>query len=137
MIADVIANGPAVPDIAAMYWTCVDVSHSKFSLLTSDRPLVLSSGLADPSCLLVLPLSPHKLFLSSNDPRFTRPLPVARHAEKVKTVNKAVVQQAREFVWSTDDNQLEFVRKHIRTAPDRVILTDEQRQQGIAAARGT
>ena len=89
---------------------------------------MLSGGLADPSCLLVLPLSPHKLFISSNDPRLTRPLPVARHAEKVR--------QAREFVWGTDDDQLEFVRKHIRTAPDRVILTDAQRRQGIAAARG-
>jgi hypothetical protein len=75
-------------------------------------------------------------FISSNDPRFTRPLPVARHEEKVKTVNKAVVRQAREFVWGTDDDQLEFVRKHIRTVPDRVILSDAQRQQGIAAARG-
>jgi len=137
MIADVIANSPAVPDIAAMHWTCVDVSHSKFSLLTSDRPLVMSGGLADPSCLLVLPLSPHKLFVASHDPRFTMPLPVARHAEKVKTINRAVVRQAREFVWGTDEAQLEFVRTHMRTVPDRVILTDEQRQQGIAAARGT
>jgi hypothetical protein len=29
-----------------------------------------------------------------------------------------------------------FVRKYMRMVPDRVILIDEQRQQGIAAARG-
>jgi hypothetical protein len=136
MLVDIIANSRAVPDIAAMHWTCVDVTQSKFSLLTSDRPLVMSSGLAGPRCLLVLPLSPNKLFVASHDPRFTRPLPAARHAAKVKTINKAVVRQAREFVWGTDDAQLEFVRKHMRTVPDRVILTDEQRQEGIAAARG-
>jgi hypothetical protein len=51
-------------------------------------------------------------------------------------MNRDVVRQAREFVWGADDAQLEFVRKHMRTVPDRVILTDEQRQEGIAAARG-
>jgi hypothetical protein len=136
MIADVIGNSRAVPDIAAMPWICVDVSQSKFSLLTSDRPLVMSSGLADPLCYLVLPLAPKKLFVASHDNRYAKTLPGAAHARIVKAMNRDVVRQAREFVWGTDDAQLEFVRKHMRTVPDRVILTDEQRQEGIAAARG-
>ncbi len=136
MIADIIGNSRAVPDIAAMPWMCVDVRQSKFSLLTSDRPLVMSAGLADPLCYLALPLSPHQLFVASHDDRYAKTLPGAAHSRIVKAMNRDVVRQAREFVWGTDDAQLEFVRKHIRTAPDRVILTDDQRQEAIAAARG-
>jgi Protein of unknown function (DUF4238) len=136
MIADIIGNGRAVPDIAAMPWVCVDVSQSKFSLLTSDRSLVMSAGLSDPLCYLALPLSPHRLFVASHDDRYAKTLPGAAHTLIVKAMNRDVVRQAREFVWGTDDDQLAFVRKHIRTSPDRVILTDAQRQQGIAAVRG-
>lgn len=136
MIADIIGNSRAVPDIVAMPWICVDVSQSKFSLLTSDRPLVMSSGLADPLCYLALPLSPKKLFVASHDNRYTKTLPGTAHARIAKAMNRDMVRQAREFVWGSDDAQLEFVRKHIRTAPDRVILTDDQRQETILAARG-
>lgn len=136
MIADIIGNSRAVPDIVAMPWTVVDVSKAKLSLLTSDRPLVMSHGLSDPLCYVALPLSPRKLFVASHDRRYAQKLPGAAHARIVKAMNRDVVRQAREFVWGTDDAQLEFVRKHIRTAPDRVVLTAEQRQQGIATARG-
>jgi hypothetical protein len=54
----------------------------------------------------------------------------------VKAMNRDVVRQAREFVWGSDDAQVEFVQRHMRTVSDRVILTDAQRQQGIVAARG-
>ncbi|CUT14361.1 hypothetical protein BF49_5441 [Bradyrhizobium sp.] len=136
MIADIIGNSRAVPDIAAMPWTCVDVSQSKFSLLTSDRPLVMFSGLADPLCYLALPLSPHRLFVASHDRRYAKKLPGTGDTRIVKAMNMDVVRQAREFVWGSDDAQVEFVQRHMRTVPDRVILTEDQRQQGIAAARG-
>jgi hypothetical protein len=47
-----------------------------------------------------------------------------------------VVCQARKFVWATDDSQLEFVRRYIGTAPDRTIITEAQKQEALAAARG-
>jgi hypothetical protein len=53
-----------------------------------------------------------------------------------KVLNKAVVSQARKFVWATDDSQLSFVRRYIGTAPDRTILTEKQKREALAAARG-
>jgi 2-polyprenyl-6-methoxyphenol hydroxylase-like FAD-dependent oxidoreductase len=44
--------------------------------------------------------------------------------------------EARQFVWATDESQLEFVRRYISTAPDRPIITEEQKQESLAAARG-
>ena len=51
-------------------------------------------------------------------------------------MNEAVVRQARQYVWATDDSQIGFVRKHIGKAPDRELLTDEQKQQAINVAQG-
>jgi hypothetical protein len=136
MITDVIANSRAVPDIVAMPWVVIDVSKSKFSLLTSDRPLVLSTSLADPLCYIALPLSPEKLFVASYDPRYAKTLPTKARTTIVRAMNIDVVRHAREFVWGSDDVQMRLVENRIGTAPDRVILPEEQREEALAVARG-
>jgi hypothetical protein len=50
-------------------------------------------------------------------------------------MNKDVVSQAREFVWGLDDAEIDFVRTYIKSESDRVILSDEQREEALAAAR--
>jgi hypothetical protein len=58
------------------------------------------------------------------------------HTKIAKVTNKTVVAQAQEFVWGTDDSQLEFVRRYMGTAPERVVLTEQQRAEAIAAVQG-
>jgi hypothetical protein len=76
------------------------------------------------------------LFVAAHDPAFACWLAGQKHPELAKVINKAVVCQARKFVWATDDSQLEFVRRYIGSAPDRVIITEEQKSEALAAARG-
>ena len=47
-----------------------------------------------------------------------------------------MVCQARKYVWYVDEAKLEFVRRHIGTAPDRVTITEEKKTQSLVAARG-
>ena len=136
LLADVIANSRAVPDICKMRWTCVDLSQSPITLLTSDRPLVMPFGLDDPKAYLALPMGPRHLFVAAYGDQYAKALRANGHGKIVKIINKEVVRQARETVWDTDDANIEFVRKHIGKAPERVILTGEQRQEILAAARG-
>ena len=136
MLVDIIANERAVPDIAKMHWTRVEVSRSKYSLLTSDRPLVMPVGLGHQQCYIALPVGPRHLFVAAHDDRFSRALPTADHNRIVKLMNKDVVRQARQYVWGEDNSQIEFVRKNLAKLPDREILTEAQRQEAIAAARG-
>lgn len=136
MLADVIGNSHAVPDITKMRWICVDVSKSELSLLTSDRPVVMPVGLSHQLCYIALPIGPYSLFVAAHDDRFSKALPAANCTKIVKVMNKDVVRQARQFVWGTDDAQIDFVRKHVGSAPDRVIITEEQKEEAIAAARG-
>jgi hypothetical protein len=87
-------------------------------------------------CYIALPVGPRHLFVAAHDDRFSRLLPSADHNKIAKLMNKDVVGQARQYVWGEDDSQIEFVRKHFATLPDREILTEAQRQEAIAAARG-
>ena len=130
---ETIANGRVGPTIFNTHWTRHSVEHCKLHLLTSDRPIVMPVGLGDRRAL---PVSPSVLFAAAHEPAFARSLAARKHREVVKAVNRAVVTQARKFVWATDNSQLEFVHHHIGTAPDRTIITEEQKRETLAAARG-
>src|SRR5262249_41018510 len=131
-----IANERVGSTIFNMHWTRHVLKNSKFQLLTSDRPIIMPLGLGDPRASIVLPVSPSVVFVAAHDRVFASWLAGQKDPELAKAFNKAVVCQARKFVWATDDSQLEFVRRHIGTAPDRTIITEAQKQEALAAARG-
>jgi hypothetical protein len=133
MTADIIANSRAVPYIATMHWTRVDLRGSKLPLLTSDRPLVFV-GLSDPRTYMALPIGPYDLFVAARDDRFSRPRTDA--TDIAWRMNRDVVSLGRQFVWGVDDVQIDFVRTYLGSAPDRVILTETQRQNILAIGRG-
>jgi hypothetical protein len=60
----------------------------------------------------------------------------ANPTQVVRLHNQRVIEQARRYVWGSTDSQIAFVRKHFGKSPDRVILTDQQRQEAIAAVAG-
>jgi Protein of unknown function (DUF4238) len=134
MTADIIANSRAVPDIASMHWTRINLSGSEVPLLTSDRPLVMFVGLSDPRAYMALPIGPYDLFVAARDDRFSRPRTDA--TDIARRMNRDVVSSGRQFVWDVDDGQIDFVRTWIGSAPDRVILTESQRQNILAIGRG-
>ncbi len=133
ILSDIIGNHRAVPDIVRMNWGKLNLSGSKIPLLTSDRPLALVA-LSDPNAYIALPVGPHDLFVAAFDDRFSRPHLDA--TEVAWRMNKDVVSNGREFVWGVDDSQIDFVRTYIGSAPDRVILSREQQEESLAAARG-
>jgi hypothetical protein len=136
LLIDIIDNDQLGPTIFDMHWSRVPLKRSKFSLLNSDRPLVRPRGLYDPRGYILLPIAPDMLFLAANDISLARNIFEGNHTLAAKQVNKAVVSQAREFVWGVDDRQLPFVQKHMATAPERPLLTEGQRQQALDAAQG-
>jgi hypothetical protein len=135
-LMETISNERVGPTIFKMHWTRHDLRQSKLPLLTSDRPLIMPLGLGDPRAHIVLAATPTVLFVAAHDQGFAGSVARWNHTDLVKMLNKAVVSQARKFVWATDDSRLEFVRRYIGTAPDRTILTEEQKGEALAAARG-
>lgn len=135
-LIETISSERLGPHIFDMHWTRHSLTGSRLHLLTSDRPIIMPLGLGDPRAYIMLPVSPTVLFMAARDPAFARFLAGRKHTDLVKMLNKAVVCQARKYVWAADDSQLEFVRRHIGTAPDRPIITEEQKRESLAAARG-
>ena len=136
-IMQTIENERVGPTIFDMHWTAVYVPKSKHTFLTSDRPIVMPMGLANPKAYIALAVGPQALFVASKQKGFGEFLATSYpNSGLVKEINRAIVAQARQFVWSTDDAQLPFVRKHMATAGERPLLTEAAKQEGLAAARG-
>jgi hypothetical protein len=135
MLAGVIQSKRPIRDIMNMVWTAVDVTGASRTLMTSDRAVVMPLGLGDKDAYIALAISPTKVFVAAYNNRF-RQLPTKSKSEIVRIVNRDVVRQARQYVWSVDDSQKPFVQKHIATIGDRVILSEEQKQQALRQARG-
>ena len=136
MLAEIINNDRIGPTIFDMDWSRVDLRRSNLPLLFSDRPLDRPLGLGDRRAYIALPIAPYALFLASHDPDLSTSIAHGNHTEAVRKMNKTVVSQAREYVWGVDDSQLAFVKRHMGTAPQRPIITEEMRMRAIAAARG-
>jgi hypothetical protein len=85
---------------------------------------------------MVLPMGPHDLFVAAFDEQITNALPSVDPTKLALEMNRDVVSSARQFVWGVDDGPIDFVRTWIGSAPDRVILTETQRQNILATGRG-
>lgn len=134
IMRQIISEHRAEPDVTAMHWTCVDLRRSRTPLLTSDRPIVFLS-LSDPNSYIALPIGPYDLFIAAFDDRFERQFLTSDPSKVAWAMNRDVVSQAREFVWELDDADIDFVQTYIKSASNRVILSDAQREEALAAAR--
>jgi len=59
--------------IFEFHWWTVDFTASRISLLTSDRPLVMTNGLQKERCVIALPLSPRLAFSRPKTPKLLKP----------------------------------------------------------------
>jgi hypothetical protein len=136
MLAELIDNDRLGPTIFEMQWAVLDMKQSKFSILTSDRPLYMPLPLGRPDAYILLPISPTKYFIAARQRATIEALNKLDKTKVVREVNTAIVQQAREFVWGCDDSQKGFVEKHFAKLPERELLTEGQMKEAIDAARG-
>jgi hypothetical protein len=107
-----ISNGFAAQHIMSMRWSTAYFPNTRFSLLTSDRPLVMTNGFAGTDGHFAIPISPRHLFLGANSEQIETRIKAMPPDEIVKTMNIRVVEQARKFVYGENDKPLRFVRNH-------------------------
>jgi hypothetical protein len=122
--------------ILGMKWGRIHFFKSRFSLLTSDRPLDMPFGLQSQRSYIALPISPRVVFTACYDDSALRSMQQGDHSDTVRRLNHATVEKARQYVWGIDDSAEAFVRKHICTVPDRVIISEEARELSLQQARG-
>ncbi|KQW30777.1 hypothetical protein ASE36_00290 [Rhizobium sp. Root274] len=98
-----------------MDWRVIEIPRTAHELLTSDRPIIRSNALKPPYGHIAIPIGPRKLFLASEDTKFLAEMErVDRHLLARET-NRAVVEGAGRFVYSTNERQHQFVANRFGT----------------------
>ncbi len=97
----------------AMLWNVLDLSASRFRLLTSDWPLYREFN--GERMLFVLPISPIALFTAVTHREIFENLRRKRADDLVRRINETVVSYARLYVYSTDRAQERFIFKRMST----------------------
>jgi Protein of unknown function (DUF4238) len=103
-----------------MRWSTFDVSPGGVSLLTGDRPFVATAGLADPKCIVALPLSPDMLFIATNTESVERRLRATPVVQLAKAMNTNIVNQAMKHVYGNSPRHLRFVENRLRRLPTAI-----------------
>jgi Protein of unknown function (DUF4238) len=108
--------------ISNMYWQVLEIPNDTSPLLTSDRPVWMTTTITEANAFFILPIGPKRLFTASVT-RGTRDQLKKRHRIQLgKYVNKLVVQHAVNYVYGVDDKLLVFVQKHIATRRHSSLL---------------
>jgi hypothetical protein len=115
-----------------LVWKVVPV-QSAYTLLTSDRPVVMTNGLVKAGDHLAVAIGPRKLFIAANTPEIASRLAAARHDELVSQMNDRVCKQARRYVFAIDDSQRTFIDRRLglnwpSTPVDTLTMPNEPRR---------
>jgi hypothetical protein len=110
--------------INKMTWHLLTLKNAPMPFLTSDRPILMTNGLAGPRDHIALALGPDTFFLAVNDNRVLREIQATDPGKLLQTANDRVCLQARKFVYSTDASHLEFVEARLgRKLPSTPLET--------------
>lgn len=113
-----------------MRWKVLDFEGCGFPLLTSDRPVWMTTTLADTDAFIMMPIGPTRLFLATREAATMLRIDAQKRRQQAKKLNKITVQHAVGFVFGGDNKMEPFVQKHFAT---RRISTHMER---YAAMRG-
>lgn len=140
-IWSVLEQNRAMGLIDNLKWSIRRTDAAKLPLMTSDRPVVTNFRLGFPEGFLFMPLSPSVIFIAQVDR--APALAVLRDGtdnEVMKFCNRAVVAQAKQYVWASTDRHDPYVRKWIGTSPQRRFISVEtagaNRSPEVLAAAG-
>jgi hypothetical protein len=96
-----------------MRWSVVTFAKERHTLLTSDRPIIMTNGIVGPKDHLALPIGPRMLFLATNNIETEQMVRTIDPGILMAQINDRVASQARRYVWGNDNRQLRFVENRL------------------------
>lgn len=107
-----------------MRWSLVTFKNERHTLLTSDRPIIMTNGIIGPEDHLALPIGPRILFVATNNIETENKIRTIDATIMMTQVNHRVAAQARKYVYGTDNTQLRFVENRLgRKLPSTPLET--------------
>ncbi|MGH7114940.1 MAG: DUF4238 domain-containing protein [Stellaceae bacterium] len=120
-LPDMIDNEPIGQQIINMRWAMLNLSMAPHTLLTGDRPCMTSRGIADPACILSLPVSPTHLFVAAHDIRLLHRLAAQPARDTARNSNDCIVKLAVQNIYGCTGARLTFVEQRLRKADDPIV----------------
>jgi hypothetical protein len=108
-----LAPGLVVRGIAAMQWRTKSVAAASHTMLTSDRPVIMTNGIAHAEGHLAIPISPTILFVATRNAETYGKISAMSDDLTVKAVNSKVSEQAVDYIYGVDSRQLSFVENRL------------------------
>ena len=99
--------------LVSMKWGTIDLRRADRSLLVGDRPLLIVNGLKDKNCVVLLPISPTRLFVATNDERQIQKLLKRGDRYLAGVVNDEIVRRATRHVYGSGPGHLNFVQSRL------------------------
>ncbi len=121
-LASVIDSKNVGTVINNMQWRVLSTVGASNSLLTSDRPVIRTSGLTNRGDHIAMPISPTTLFLASQDTQMLDQIETISLSELVRISNRHVVRGAATYVYGDNASQLPFVAKHLGREPQHRLM---------------
>jgi hypothetical protein len=98
-----------IKELIDMAWVTCDLRLSRNTLLTSDRPVIMTNGLMQPGAHIAIPISPRSFFWAYRTEENFQKFAKMNQDDWVEEINNHVVRQAVEFVYGFDDSQTSFI----------------------------
>jgi uncharacterized protein DUF4238 len=109
-----LMDSPGVEQVLnSMRWFTYDLGLPELRFFTSDRPVIMTDGIGKEGGHLVMPVSPHKLFLAFHDRVIEQEITARSPWDIADTVNARVVRNAIEVAWDVDDERLLYVEENL------------------------
>jgi len=100
--------------VTGMRWTVKDISDSGMTFFTSDRPIVMTNGLAGEEGHLVMPISPQRAFIACSSEAKEQQLHRGFSSlEFARATNRSILRYAQRFAWHTDDTYINRAKEHL------------------------
>lgn len=113
VLLNILTSKRVARALATLKWVTKDVGSARFSLLTSDRPVIMTNGLDRSDAHIVLPISPRKLFIAAKEEKTLHEITSMSAEQLACTSNQKVAEQAYHYVYGVDDTQLRLVAKRL------------------------
>ena len=100
--------------ILRMFWAKMALGKSRYDLLTSDRPVIMTNGLARKEGHIALPIGPKALFIAANERSTIDSIASMSPDELTVMCNDRVTRQAERIVIGSTSKPIRFVERNLK-----------------------
>lgn len=90
-----------------LVWSVINF-HGSDTLLTGDRPIIMTNGMVAADSHLAIPIGPRKMFLATQSIEYSNSIAQGDSDKFIAFINDRIVRQARRFCIGIDDSHLSF-----------------------------